>query len=81
MAMTLDDFQRWRDNPVTQWIFAAVEKAALAQSEAWMDETWGAGKCDPEKLNVLRTRADSYRALYETPFEQWQQMNGERDDS
>ncbi len=81
MAMTLDDFQRWYDNPVTKWVFAAVEQAALKQSEAWMDKSWGGGVADPFELAVLRTRADAYRALYETPFEQWQQMNGEQDDS
>lgn len=81
MAMTLDDFQRWRDNPVTQWVFAAFEKAAVTQSDGWMDKSWGAGQCDPLELATLRTRADSYRAIFETPFERFQEMNGEQDDS
>lgn len=79
MAITKDDFQRWNDNPVTKWVFAAVENAALKQSEAWMDMSWGNGVADPAELAVLRTRADAYRALFETPFEQWQQMNGENE--
>ena len=81
MAMTKDDFQRWYDNPVTKWVFAAVEAAALKQSEAWLDTSWGTGNADPKELAVLRTRADAYRALFETPFEKWQEMNGESDDS
>jgi len=81
MAMTLDDFQRWHENPVTRWVFAAAEKAALAQSEHWMETSWASGECDPLQLATLRARADAYRALFETPFEQWQQMNGEQDDS
>jgi hypothetical protein len=82
MAITKEDFQRWYDdNPVTKWVFAAVEKAALAQSESWMETSWGSGVADPAELSVLRARADAYRALFETPFERWQEMNGESDDS
>jgi hypothetical protein len=81
MAITLDDFQRWYENPVTRWVFAGAENAALKQSEAWLDISWGTGEANPMQLAVLRARADAYRALFETPFEQWQQMNGEQDDS
>ena len=77
--ITKDEFQRWYENPVSKWVFAAVEQAALKQSEAWMEKSWGSGVADPYELVTLRTRADAYRALFETPFEQWQEMNGESD--
>jgi hypothetical protein len=77
MVMTMEDFQRWHDNPVSQWVFAAAEKAALAQSEAWMADSWGRGESDPVKLTELRTRADAYRALFETPFERWAELHGD----
>lgn len=81
MAIKMEDYLRWRDNAVTQWIFAAFEKAALMQSDAWMERSWGAGTADPVELVELRTRADAYRSIFETPFEQLQLMNGEQDDS
>ena len=77
MAITMDDFLRWRDNPVTQWVFEAAEKGALAQSEFWMDRSWGAGECDPLELHTLRARADAYRALHETPYERWVELHGD----
>jgi hypothetical protein len=81
-TITKEDYQRWyEENPVTKWVFAAVERAALMQSEAWMDKSWGSGVADPLELITLRARADAYRALFETPFEKLQELNGESDNA
>lgn len=69
--MSEEDFLAWREHPVTQWVFAAARKAAELQEIAWNEASWGDGKCDPMMLNELRTRADAYRALEETSFEDW----------
>lgn len=77
MAITEDDFLRWRDNAVTQWIFKALETAVQAQKDEWGSISWDGNAPDPLKLMELRTRADSYAALFETDFTAWQAINGE----
>lgn len=62
-APSRDDFKTWRDNRVTQFVFAALRAAATEQKEAWVDTSWYAGEADIRLLTELRTRADAYEAL------------------
>jgi hypothetical protein len=79
--ITPDEFQDWRDHPITQWVFEAIRKGAEAQRAAWIDASWGEGaswgesKSDPMLLCELRTRADAYMALVDTPFERWSELH------
>jgi hypothetical protein len=75
--MTLEEFQAWREHPATQWVLRAAEKAADLQQIAWNDASWGRGEADPLMLTELRTRADAYRALGETSYEDWCSVLGE----
>lgn len=65
MTITDEEFQAWREDPVTAWVLAALKAAAEEQKAAWLDATWEQGECDTDKLIELRTRADAYRALVE----------------
>jgi hypothetical protein len=73
--ITEDDFLAWQDHPVSRWVFAAVERAAEAQKAEWERQSWEAGDVSPLVLMELRTRADAYRALFETTFDQWSLMH------
>lgn len=69
-----DDFARWRDDPVTQLVFKALNKAAEAQKQVWDAASWEGGKVRAEDLRdtlqELRVRADAYRSLEELSLEQ-----------
>ena len=66
-----DDFDRWREDAVTKFVFAAIRKGEEQQREKWMQSSWDAGISDPELLAELRIRADAYNALIETSYEGW----------
>lgn len=71
--MQHEDFARWRDDPVTRAVFAALAAAARAQKDQWDAASWGGGTVRPDDLSrllmELRVRADAYRALAEMTFE------------
>jgi hypothetical protein len=65
-----DDFAIWRDNPVTAWVLAGVQRFADLQKVAWADGSWADGKADQQTLDRLRTRADAYEGLATLTYEQ-----------
>lgn len=75
--MTREDYLAWKAHPVTEWVLKAVRTAALLQQEEWTRLSWEQGRADPLALTELRTRADSYVALDETPYETWAGLNGD----
>lgn len=68
-APSRDAFATWRDNPVTQFVFAAMSAAQRAQQEMWTDASWRSGNVDHGALIELRARADAYAALEEASYE------------
>ena len=71
MAITKDEFLRWRNSPVSEWVFAGVKAAAEAQKQGWIDKSWEAGMCDPLELMELRSRADALGGLAEADYADW----------
>lgn len=69
-----EDFARWRDDHITKLVFKALNKAAEAQRDAWIEASWQGGMARAEDLEAarieLRTRADAYRSLEELTVEQ-----------
>lgn len=72
---TADEFSAWADHPVTRYVAAAWEAAALAQREAWTADSWVTGEANPMTLLELRTRADAYSAFLETGLERYVELN------
>lgn len=52
-----DDFDAWRDNPVTQAVFSAHKKLAEQAKQAWVSASWNGGDLKPELLADLRATA------------------------
>lgn len=86
MAPTQEEWEAWKDHPISQWVFKALREGAQAQRQAWTDLSWGptlAGQTprpDPSlslDLLVLKTRADAYLAPEQTPYEALCEMNGD----
>ncbi len=66
-----DDFNTWRANPVTEWVFAGLERIAEAQRQHWIETSWEQGVCEPALMNELRVRADTAKAIIETEYERF----------
>ena len=78
MTPSRDDFARWLDDPVTNWVMRAHLMAAETNKTAWIDASWGNGAASKEMLAELRTRADAYLAITQTGYEGFCDMLGEQ---
>lgn len=58
-------FEEWLANPVTEHVLKSVAELAEANKQKWIDESWGAGKCDPMVLTELKARAEAAKDLSE----------------
>lgn len=76
-APSQDEFDAWRDNPITRWVMGACAKAAAENRQSWIEASWGAGNADPLLLVELKTRADAYLALEQTRYEGWLETHGD----
>lgn len=65
------DFKEWQGHPVTEWVFAMVGKFARQQQERWAQAAWDSGNLSPEAFAEARVRADCYKALSESSFDDW----------
>lgn len=80
---SLEDHQIWLENPVTQWVLRALQTAAEAQRQEWINQTWGPdlsgepGQCNPLQLVELKTRADAYSAMKEASYDMLVELNGD----
>lgn len=58
-APSREDFAAWRDQPVTQFVMAALLRNAEECREEWVRQSWDAGFADEKVLTGLRERADA----------------------
>lgn len=57
---------------MTRWVTEAMASFAGKQRDEWIERTWDAGASpDPLLLAELRTRADAYRAIPDSTYEDW----------
>jgi hypothetical protein len=75
--VTREEFNSWAESPATRWVFRAIVRASELQKEEWDRVSWQDGSADPLVLHTLRTRADAYLGLIETPYERLCELNGE----
>lgn len=69
-----DDFDAWRDNPVTQAVFKAHLKLAERNKAQWLSASWGAGQVDPISLADLRARAQMCQDMTEITLDELETM-------
>lgn len=68
MAPSAEEFARWRDDRVTQWVFRALATCAEENKADWLQQSWEGGNADLGKLIELKTRSDAYRAIIDAPY-------------
>lgn len=76
MQPSKEDFAEWVGHPVTEWVFAACLKHADALKGIWAGQVWESGQIDPMALLEARVRADCYRALPDSSYEDWSKIDG-----
>ncbi len=77
--MTSEDYEAWRDRPMTQWVMRAFRQIAEENKAAWVTASWESGDADEISLREMRARADAYMAMTEMSFDDLQATHGETD--
>lgn len=62
-------FEEWLAHPVTEHVLKRVGELAELNKQKWIDESWGAGRCDPQVLIDLKARAEAAKDLSELTYE------------
>lgn len=75
MQPTDEQFKEWLQQPVTEWVLAACLKHAGAMRGLWAARVWESGEIDPQRLLEARVRADCYRDLAASSFEDWKAID------
>lgn len=64
-----ESFEQWMAHPVTEHVLKRVGELAEANKQKWIDESWGAGNCDPMVLVELKARSQAAIDLSELKYE------------
>jgi len=64
-----ESFEEWLANPVTEHVLKRVGALAEQNRQKWIDESWGAGNCDPMVLVELKARAQAAMDLSDIRYE------------
>lgn len=57
MKIEPDEFEQWRENPITQQVFKALRLMADEAQLKWEQISWEDGICDQRQLDDLRATA------------------------
>ncbi len=71
-----DEWNSWRDNPVTEFVMASLARNADEYADEWHRLSWVEGKCDPMALETLRARSDILRGIAEADYEAFCEVLG-----
>jgi uncharacterized phage-associated protein len=74
MKIEKDDFEAWRDNPITQAVFKAFDMLGEKAKQQWLTASWQNGNTDPLMLADLRARAEvveDFRNVSLDDLEEW----------
>jgi hypothetical protein len=67
-------FEEWLAHPVTEHVLKRVGELAEQNKQKWIDESWGAGNCNPQVLIDLKARAEAAKDLSEL---EWRDIDDE----
>ncbi len=71
MPPSSEDFARWRDDPVTRWVFRGIAARVEEQKQHWLGMSWENGVAAPIALTELRARASAWVELIDNDYSQW----------
>ena len=79
--ITREDFDLWRDNPVTVHVFKQFGKVAQVAKDAWVQSSWDKGDADPNLLIELRAKAEIVNDLITVSYEDIDDSNEAKADA
>lgn len=71
MQPTPEDFEEWRENPVSQWVFEQMRGHAECQKDMWAAMAWEMQDVSEDLLKEARVRADCYVEIPDSTYEDW----------
>lgn len=77
MKIEKEDFEQWRDHPVTERVFRALGLLSDQAKQRWIDVSWGGGEPIPALLIELKSKAEVINDLCELTFEELEKWNEE----
>jgi len=69
-----EDFEFWRDNPVTQAVFDALDNYERHLKNNWFKESWHNGNCDERLRADLKGRAEMLNDICTLDFGTFEQF-------
>jgi hypothetical protein len=69
------DFKEWLQQPVTEWVIALCMRHAVSMQDKWAAQAWESGTLSPEAFLEARVRADCYRDLAGSSYEDWKAID------
>lgn len=75
MQPDAEQFKEWLGQPVTEWVFAACLKHADAMRGKWAGQAWESGDLNHVAFAEARVRADCYRDLAVSSFDDWKAID------
>lgn len=63
-----DDFDTWRDHPMTRIVMAYFQERETRQKEIWDGQSWNGGRADQAELIKLRAKAAAYEEFRTLDF-------------
>lgn len=69
MEINKEEFEAWKDNPITREVDRALVLWADKLKSDWMRHSWEGGGSDPSLLTDLRARAEQCADLVDLDFE------------
>lgn len=79
MNITKEDFDAWRDSPVTEAVFKAFDILGERAKAQWVAASWEKGQCDPVLRADLKARAEAvedFRSMKFEDLEEWLNEDG-----
>ena len=75
MQPDAEQFKEWLEQPVTEWVLALCLKHSDAMQGRWGAMAWESGELNPQAFLEARVRADCYRDLAGSTFDDWKAID------
>lgn len=63
MKIDKDEYEAWREHPVSQAVFAELRELAENRKQLWITKSWETGDVDERALAMLRGQAEGFSFL------------------
>lgn len=74
-----DQFDAWKENPVTEEVFRALQAMAGACKDKWITASWEQANASVGMLRELRARADAAQDMIDIEYSDLEEWLGARD--